>query len=91
MAGLKLTDVDWTSTSSWSSARAAARDLPFGRKAGEALDRYLRARARHKDAPTPAPVRRTAGSLLQTACSFPPRRESPGRDRRAPLRSIMSA
>jgi site-specific recombinase XerD len=29
------------------------RSLPFGRKAGEALDRYLRARARHKDAELP--------------------------------------
>jgi site-specific recombinase XerD len=29
------------------------RTLPFGRKAGEALDRYLRARARHKDAELP--------------------------------------
>jgi site-specific recombinase XerD len=27
--------------------------LPFGRKAGEALDRYLRVRARHKDATLP--------------------------------------
>jgi site-specific recombinase XerD len=26
------------------------RSLPFGRKAGEALDRYLRARARHRHA-----------------------------------------
>jgi integrase len=29
------------------------RTLPFGRNAGEALDRYLRARARHKDAELP--------------------------------------
>jgi site-specific recombinase XerD len=29
------------------------RSLPFGRKAGEALDRYLRARARHKNADLP--------------------------------------
>ncbi len=29
------------------------RTLPFGRKAGEALDRYLRARAPHKDAALP--------------------------------------
>jgi site-specific recombinase XerD len=29
------------------------RALPFGRRAGEALDRYLRARARHKDAELP--------------------------------------
>jgi integrase/recombinase XerC len=29
------------------------RALPFGHKAGAALDRYLRARARHKDAALP--------------------------------------
>ena len=29
------------------------RALPFGRKAGVALDRYLRARTRHKDAALP--------------------------------------
>jgi site-specific recombinase XerC len=29
------------------------RTLPFGRRAGEALDRYLRARARHNQAALP--------------------------------------
>jgi len=29
------------------------RTLPFGRRAGEALDRYLRARSRHKHAELP--------------------------------------
>jgi hypothetical protein len=40
--------------SCWFSAKGCReRTLPFGRKAGEALDRYLRARARHKDAELP--------------------------------------
>jgi site-specific recombinase XerD len=46
------------------------RALPFGHKAGAALDRYLRARARHKDAALPwlwlgLPGRLTRWGLVQ--------------------------
>jgi len=54
MAGLKLTDVDLELDVLLVLGKGRReRTLPFGRKAGEALDRYLRARARHKDAELP--------------------------------------
>ncbi len=50
MVGLKLTDVDPDLDVLLVLGKGRReRTLPFGRKAGEALDRYLRARARHKD------------------------------------------
>jgi site-specific recombinase XerD len=54
MAGLKLTDVDLDLDVLLVLGKGRReRALPFGRKAGEALDRYLRVRARHKDAELP--------------------------------------
>jgi site-specific recombinase XerD len=51
MAGLKLADVDLELDVVLVLGKGRReRTLPFGRKAGEALDRYLRARARHKHA-----------------------------------------
>jgi site-specific recombinase XerD len=54
MAGLTLTDVDLDLDVLLVLGKGRReRTLPFGRKAGEALDRYLRARARHKHAALP--------------------------------------
>ncbi len=54
MAGLKLADVDLELDVLLVLGKGRGeRSLPFGRTAGEALDRYLRARARHKDAELP--------------------------------------
>jgi site-specific recombinase XerD len=50
LAGLRLDDVDLELDVVLVLGKGRReRTLPFGRKAGEALDRYLRARARHKD------------------------------------------
>jgi site-specific recombinase XerD len=54
MVGLTLADVDLDLDVLLVLGKGRReRALPFGRKAGEALDRYLRARARHKDADLP--------------------------------------
>ena len=54
MAGLTLTDVDLDLDVLLVLGKGRReRTLPFGRRAGEALDRYLRARTRHKDAALP--------------------------------------
>jgi site-specific recombinase XerD len=54
MVGLKLTDVDLDLDVLLVLGKGRReRTLPFGRKAGQALDRYLRARTRHKDAELP--------------------------------------
>jgi len=54
MAGLKLADVDLELDVLLVLGKGRReRTLPFGRTAGEALDRYLRARSRHKDADLP--------------------------------------
>jgi site-specific recombinase XerD len=54
MVGLKLGDVDLDLDVLLVLGKGRReRALPFGRKAGEALDRYLRARARHKDSELP--------------------------------------
>jgi site-specific recombinase XerD len=54
MAGLKLTDVDLDLDVLLVLGKGRReRALPYGRKAGEALDRYLRARTRHKHAEVP--------------------------------------
>jgi site-specific recombinase XerD len=54
MATLKLTDVDLELDVLLVLGKGRReRSLPFGRTAGEALDRYLRARARHKNAELP--------------------------------------
>jgi site-specific recombinase XerD len=54
MAGLKLTDVDLDLDVLLVLGKGRReRTLPFGRKAGEALDRYLRARSRHRQAELP--------------------------------------
>jgi site-specific recombinase XerD len=54
MVGLTLTDVDLELDVLLVLGKGRReRALPFGRRAGEALDRYLRARARHKDAGLP--------------------------------------
>jgi site-specific recombinase XerD len=54
MVGLKLTDVDLDLDVLLVLGKGRReRTLPFGRKAGEALDRYLRARGRHKHAELP--------------------------------------
>ncbi len=54
LAGLKLSDVDLELDVLLVLGKGRReRSLPFGRKAGEALDRYLRARDRHKDADLP--------------------------------------
>jgi site-specific recombinase XerD len=54
MSGLTLTDVDLDLDVLLVFGKGRReRSLPFGRRAGEALDRYLRARDRHKDADLP--------------------------------------
>jgi site-specific recombinase XerD len=54
MAGLTLSDIDLELDILLVLGKGRReRALPFGRRAGEALDRYLRARARHKDANLP--------------------------------------
>jgi site-specific recombinase XerD len=54
MAGLRLADVDLDLDVLLVLGKGRReRTLPFGRTAGEALDRYLRARSRHKDAELP--------------------------------------
>jgi site-specific recombinase XerD len=54
MAGLRLADVDLELDVLLVLGKGRReRTLPFGRTAGEALDRYLRARSRHKDADLP--------------------------------------
>jgi site-specific recombinase XerD len=54
MAGLKLADVDLELDVLLVLGKGRReRTLPFGRRAGEALDRYLRARTRHKAAELP--------------------------------------
>src|SRR5829696_5902143 len=54
MAGLKLADVDLELDVLLVLGKGRReRTLPYGRKAGQALDRYLRARARHKYADLP--------------------------------------
>jgi site-specific recombinase XerD len=54
MAGLTLSDVDLELDVLLVLGKGRReRTLPFGRRAGEALDRYLRARPRHKDAALP--------------------------------------
>jgi site-specific recombinase XerD len=54
MVGLRLTDVDLNLDVLLVLGKGRReRTLPFGRKAGQALDRYLRARSRHKDAELP--------------------------------------
>jgi site-specific recombinase XerD len=54
MVGLKLSDVDLDLDVLLVLGKGRReRTLPFGRKAGEALDRYLRARGRHKHAVLP--------------------------------------
>jgi integrase len=54
MAGLKRADVDLELDVLLVLGKGRReRTLPYGHKAGEALDRYLRARARHKDAELP--------------------------------------
>jgi site-specific recombinase XerD len=54
LAGLRLDDVDLELDVVLVLGKGRReRTLPFGRKAGEALDRYLRARARHKHAALP--------------------------------------
>src|SRR6266540_4779559 len=54
MSALKLVDVDLELDVLLVLGKGRReRTLPFGRKAGEALDRYLRARGRHKDAKLP--------------------------------------
>ena len=54
LVGLKLADVDLDLDVLLVLGKGRReRALPFGHKAGAALDRYLRARARHKDAALP--------------------------------------
>jgi site-specific recombinase XerD len=54
MAGLKLSDLDLELDVLLVLGKGRReRTLPFGRRAGEALDRYLRVRARHKHASLP--------------------------------------
>jgi site-specific recombinase XerD len=54
MVRLKLSDVDLELDVLLVLGKGRReRTLPFGRRAGEALDRYLRARARHKEATLP--------------------------------------
>jgi site-specific recombinase XerD len=54
MVGLKLSDVDLDLDVLLVLGKGRReRTLPFGRKAGEALDRYLRVRGRHKHAELP--------------------------------------
>jgi site-specific recombinase XerD len=57
MADLQLADVDLDLDVLLVLGKGGReRSLPFGRRAGEALDRYLRARARHKHAALPCPA-----------------------------------
>ncbi len=54
ISGLAVDDVDWeTETLSVTGKGARPRAIAFGRKAAQALDRYVRVRAQHPDAATP--------------------------------------
>ena len=54
LAGLKVEDVDFEHNVAVVMGKGRRpRACPFGRKAAQALDRYLRARAKHRDAETP--------------------------------------
>ena len=54
MVGLKLTDVDLDVDVLLVLGKGRREQaLPFGRKAGQALDRYIRSRTRHKDSELP--------------------------------------
>jgi site-specific recombinase XerD len=66
LAGLKLSDVDLELDVLLVLGKGRReRTLPFGRKAGEALDRYLRARARHKHVALPWLWLGTKGRLTE--------------------------
>jgi site-specific recombinase XerD len=54
-AAMRVEDVDFDHGVIWVHGKDGRdRALPFGRKAAQALDRYLRARARHRHAASPA-------------------------------------
>ena len=71
LAGLRLADLDFDLDVALVLGKGRReRALPFGRKTAVALDRYLRVRARHKDAALPWPWlglkgRLTAWGLVQ--------------------------
>ena len=51
LAGLRISDIDWDTNLAMVLGKGRRqRACPFGRKAAQALDRYLRARAGHRDA-----------------------------------------
>ncbi|MFN0071383.1 MAG: tyrosine-type recombinase/integrase [Chloroflexota bacterium] len=51
LAGLKLSDIDWTDNVAMVMGKGRRpRACPFGRRTAQALDRYLRVRAQHRDA-----------------------------------------
>lgn len=54
VASLKVDDIDWTlNTVVVTGKGSRVRACAFGRKTAQALDRYLRARAHHRDADSP--------------------------------------
>jgi site-specific recombinase XerD len=71
IADLRLDDIDWERDVLFVFGKARTRRaVPFGRVAAKALDRYVRARARHRDAETPwlwlaAKGRFTPNGILQ--------------------------
>jgi site-specific recombinase XerD len=55
VAAMRVEDVDFDYSVVWVRGKGGRdRALPFGRKTTQALDRYLRARARHRHAASPA-------------------------------------
>jgi site-specific recombinase XerD len=53
-AGLRVEDIDWTNNCAVVLGKGRRpRACPFGRKTGQALDRYLRVRGQHRDAQRP--------------------------------------
>jgi site-specific recombinase XerD len=55
VAAMRLEDVDFSYNVIWVRGKGGRdRALPFGRKTAQALDRYLRARARHRQAASAA-------------------------------------
>jgi site-specific recombinase XerD len=63
LAGLRLEDIDFNDDVALVTGKGRRpRACPFGRKTAQALDRYLRARARHPNAIFPVAVARQTGA-----------------------------
>lgn len=64
LAGITIADIDWARSAIRVLVKGGyTREVPFGRKASQALDRYIRIRASHRDADLPALWLGTRGGL----------------------------